>query len=552
MFRIDRIEDMEIIHGVQVQLVMRELRTESGGQDNVVDDDVDEQHIQDLALNVDNVFQADDCDAFDSNVDEAPTAQTMFMANLSSADLVYDEACPSYDSDVLSEDNTVQVVQSDVSVVPNDAYMMILNDMHEPPAQHVYVTTQTKVVDKSLTAKLATYKEQVELYERWARFELTEREQNIDEQLRIFITDRNIKEENLKKELHSIKMQLFSTINHNKLMVEEVTSLKKDFKQKANQYLEEFCRHESLKRKDVLKMKTKALKEQVKAAKPVKALMVYPPNTPVRLVSRVLPTKIQVKINIFALIQLFSEFEKTCKKRITPTGLTEGERGFEETMECYLIKVIPFFKTLKENFAGIQKALTTEIKEMKAIFDELEAEVNKNAVNRKCDEIEHQNILIVNDTLIANCLSKEVFYIATNSELNVSRFFEMHDAHTVVQAHCLELETELFKLKYNIQKEDHDVMETRSEVDHTLDFRALDFQITQLTEKVSVLQEENELFRVKNEKVKQHYKELYDSIKITHAKCNTPKLARNGILGSGRATSWINNTRYILNDQKVI
>nr|GEV94295.1 hypothetical protein [Tanacetum cinerariifolium] len=34
--------------------------------------------------------------------------------------------------------------------------------------------------------------------------------------------------------------------------------------------------------------------------------------------------------------------------------------------------------------------------------------------------------------------------------------------------------------------------------------------------------------------------------------CNTPKLARSRILGSGRATSWINNTRYILNDQKVV
>nr|GEW23010.1 retrovirus-related Pol polyprotein from transposon TNT 1-94 [Tanacetum cinerariifolium] len=74
-----------------------------GGQDNVVDDDMDEQPIQDLALNVDNVFQADDYDTFDYDVDEAPTAQTMFMANLSSADPVYDEAGPSYDSDVLSE-----------------------------------------------------------------------------------------------------------------------------------------------------------------------------------------------------------------------------------------------------------------------------------------------------------------------------------------------------------------------------------------------------------------------------------------------------------------
>ncbi|GKC54808.1 hypothetical protein Tco_1077553 [Tanacetum coccineum] len=117
----------------------------------------------------------DECDAFDLDVDEAPTAQTMFMANLSSVDPVYDESSPLYDSDILSE-------------------------------------------------------EKVELYERRAKFELIEREQKIEEQLRIVITDRNIKEENLKKELHSVKMQLNSTINHNKSMVEEVTSLKKDFK----------------------------------------------------------------------------------------------------------------------------------------------------------------------------------------------------------------------------------------------------------------------------------------------------------------------------------
>ncbi|GJW91210.1 retrovirus-related pol polyprotein from transposon TNT 1-94 [Tanacetum coccineum] len=271
----------------------------AGGQDNAVDEDVDEQPVQDLALNVDNVFQADDCDAFDSDVDEAPTAQTMFMANLSSADPVYDEAGPSYDSDILSEvhdhdhyqdavcehheehemhddvqpnyvvdshadytsnsnmipydqyvkDNAVPVVQSNVSSVTNDAYMMIYNDMCEPHAQSVSKTTRNIVVDNSLTAELETYKEQVELYERRARFELTEREQKIDEQLRIVITDRNIKEENLKKELHSVKLQLASTINHNKSMVEEVTSLKKDFKQKENNYLEEFFDMKALKEK---------------------------------------------------------------------------------------------------------------------------------------------------------------------------------------------------------------------------------------------------------------------------------------------------------------
>nr|GEX81462.1 hypothetical protein [Tanacetum cinerariifolium] len=48
--------------------------------------------------------KANKCDAFDFDVDEAPTAHTMFMANLSSANLVYDEVGLSYDSDILSEE----------------------------------------------------------------------------------------------------------------------------------------------------------------------------------------------------------------------------------------------------------------------------------------------------------------------------------------------------------------------------------------------------------------------------------------------------------------
>ncbi|GKE76082.1 hypothetical protein Tco_1542202 [Tanacetum coccineum] len=130
--------------------------------------------------------------------------------------------------------------------------------------------------------------------------------------------------------------------------------------------------------KDLIKMKAEALKEQTTASRPINALTVYPPHIPATLVPRMLPTKSQ--------------------------------------------------------------ALTKEIKEMKDIFEELEAKVDQNAVNRKHDEIERKNILIANDNLIVDCLSKDVFYIATNSELTISRFTEMHDAYTVVQARCLELE----------------------------------------------------------------------------------------------------------------
>nr|GEX88428.1 hypothetical protein [Tanacetum cinerariifolium] len=331
-----------------------------GGQENAIDEDVDEQLVQDLAINMDNVFQADDCDAFDSDVDEAPIAQTMFMTNLSSADPVYDEAGPSYDSDVHDHDH----------------YQDAICEHHE---EHEMYDNNT-VVDNSLTAKLATYKEQVELYERWARSHQDENR----------------------------------------------SSQRADHILKINQSID-----------------------------------VYPPNIPATLVPRVLPTKSQVKIYIFTLIQLFLEFDKTCKKRITPTGLTEKERGFEQTKECYLKEVIPFFKRLKEHFEGIQKALTKEIKEMKDVFKEMEAEVAQNVVERKHDEIEPKNLLIVNDNLIAERLSKEVFYLATNSELNVSRFTEMHVANTMVEARYLELEAELSNLRDKSHNDNHNELVNR-------------------------------------------------------------------------------------------
>nr|GEY02091.1 retrovirus-related Pol polyprotein from transposon TNT 1-94 [Tanacetum cinerariifolium] len=87
----------------RVVLDVEQLLFIAGGQTNTFDDDVDEAPVKDLALNEDNVFQDDQCDAFDSNVDKAPTSHTMFMANLSSADPIYDEAGPSYDSNILSE-----------------------------------------------------------------------------------------------------------------------------------------------------------------------------------------------------------------------------------------------------------------------------------------------------------------------------------------------------------------------------------------------------------------------------------------------------------------
>nr|GEW47643.1 copia protein [Tanacetum cinerariifolium] len=340
---------------------------------------------------------ADDCDAFDSDMDDVPIAQTMFMVNLSSADPVTDEVGPSYDSDILSE------------VQDHDHYQDAVCAHHEEHVMHDNVQLN-HVVD--------SYAD--------------------------YTSDSNI-----------ILYDQYVKDNEKQLTPEQI-----------------FWSN------DLMKLKSKALKEQTKVSRPIKALTVYPPNTPATLVP----------------------------KRITPTGLTEVERGFEQTKECYLKEVIPFFKTLKDNFEGIQKALTKEIKEMKDVFEELEPEVAQYAVDRKHDAIERKNLLIENDTQLT----------------------EMHVANTTIEARCLELEAELANLR---NKSHHDNQEelinhfsklklqvTRSDTDRTLKVRTTDSHIPKLTDQVTNLQAQNDLFRAENDKIKQHYKELYDFIKITRAK----------------------------------
>ncbi|GKE69420.1 hypothetical protein Tco_1527492, partial [Tanacetum coccineum] len=110
-------------------------------------------------MNEDNIFQADGCDTFDSDVDDEPTAQSIFMANLSSVEPANLQASPSIAS-ILSE--------------------------------------------------------------------------RMDDQMSMLIQNHNKTEENLKKELHSVKLQLNSTMENNKIFEETVMTLKHEFKQKES------------------------------------------------------------------------------------------------------------------------------------------------------------------------------------------------------------------------------------------------------------------------------------------------------------------------------
>ncbi|GJZ54557.1 hypothetical protein Tco_0609442, partial [Tanacetum coccineum] len=272
-------------------------------------------------------------------------------------------------------------------------------------------------------------------------------------------------------------------------------------------------------------------KAETLAPKPISALTVYPPNTPVKLVPRILPTKSQVKINLYVLTKLFTEFDKTCKKRITPTGVTEGDRGFEQTKRCYLTEVIPFFKTLKEHFIGVQTALFKEVKVM------------EETVDKQCAEIVKKNLLIKNENLIANCLSTQLLYDVEKSrcldlEADMSKVHNESKHISKLKREYLNLQLKYQHLQESFDNKNSQTSQEAPDFNSFFKIKNLEHQIQEKdnvirdlkvlvanvndrsyepynAKDVTALIEQNDCVRVELEKVKQHYKELYDSIKIS-------------------------------------
>ncbi|GJQ93690.1 hypothetical protein Tco_0004829 [Tanacetum coccineum] len=544
-----------------------------------------------------NPFEVQDHDAFVDHMDEYHDVHEMqndvqhnYVVD-SDADYTSDSNIIPYDQYV--EDNEEHVVQCNASSVRNDALMSILDEMHEHGVQSRLTNKPDMLINDSVTSELARYKELVGEYEKRAKKKLLKSElhsaqillsSTVDhyksktEEVKLLKKDFKQKEDkfleeflDLKKIKDKIEDRLYKqgqsaqtvhmlcqpksfydekhkvAIGYKKQAQSAEKNAVENAKPSKENLLATFAPQRNLTPEQIFWSidDNNRKKAETLALKPISALTVYPPNTPVKLVPRILPTKSQVKINLYVLTQLFTEFDKTCKTRITPSGLTEGERGFEQTKRCYLTEVIPFFKTLKEHFVGVQTALFKEVKEMEEIFDQMNNEVDKNSVDKQCAEIEKKNLLIENENLIVNCLSTQLLYDVAKSrcldlEADVSK---VHDESKLISK--LEREYLNLQLKYQHLQESFDNKKSQASQEAP-DFRSF-FKIKnlehQIQEKdnvighlkdlvanvndrsrepysavdVTALIEQNNCDRLELEKVKQHYKELFDSIKILRA-----------------------------------
>ncbi|GKF84799.1 hypothetical protein Tco_0249697 [Tanacetum coccineum] len=145
------------------------------------------------------VQQETECDAFDSDVDDEPTAQFIFMANLSSVGSANPQVGPSNASILFEIHNKVQpsdvidttsvhmgnsnvtlyeqyLSDNDISDVPNYA-SSALNSVCVSPVNDAFA------LHDPIATELKISKEQVAIYEQRAKFELIEREQQMDDQM---------------------------------------------------------------------------------------------------------------------------------------------------------------------------------------------------------------------------------------------------------------------------------------------------------------------------------------------------------------------------------
>ncbi|GJV59531.1 integrase, catalytic region, zinc finger, CCHC-type containing protein [Tanacetum coccineum] len=138
---------------------------------------------------------------------------------------------------------------------------------------------------------------------------------------------------------------------------------------------------------------------------------------------------------------------------------------------------------------GIQKSLVTEVRAMKAIFENLEAEVDQNETDLRSGEIEWKKLLIANENLYQNL--KERFGnkhpVTSSDALSFDSLFVIGKLNEHIQSRC----NTIRELKEKISR----LTKNNSDTDPTFDLKALVSQNKDLTAKLNALHDLKECFR---------------------------------------------------------
>nr|GEV46612.1 hypothetical protein [Tanacetum cinerariifolium] len=181
----------------------------------------DGQAVHTIILNI-SAFQTEDLDTYDSDCDDILNAKVILMTN------IYN-----YGSDVISEAN---VQDTHLQAQQDSMILYVIEKMSEQMINHVnnWEKANKEHNNKSVTAELERYKEQVKTFEQSLNIDLRSREKMIDSQM-----DDMIKEKiALKEQVDSLEQNLSKQIKEKKRLLQTFTVFKSESKEKEDKYME--------------------------------------------------------------------------------------------------------------------------------------------------------------------------------------------------------------------------------------------------------------------------------------------------------------------------
>nr|GEU71121.1 retrovirus-related Pol polyprotein from transposon TNT 1-94 [Tanacetum cinerariifolium] len=466
-------------------------------------------------------YQADNLDAYDSDCDEINTAKVALMANLSH--YCFDDLTEVHNQDSVTHNLINHVVQamplseqsnimnqseteinSDSNIIPYSQYVsesqqeavqnstfpaqqdaLILSVIEQLKTQVFNCTKinlDNKSINKTLTAELERYKDQVGILKEGHNVDLKSNDiisdscaQSKEESRNI---DREIALEKQIKELNNIvfkrnrSAQTVHMLMKPKFFYDHTTKQALDFQnpfylkkaqqlepkhydgnviQKTNAIVisdsvetlmlaEESHSKMLLKQKDPMMSKNKVNTKQVDYANSVNSEEPNPSTRPTQVeVPKELPKVSMVNTSLKKLKHHLPSFDMVVKGRTTATTITEGTWGFEHTKYCFRDDIIPFVKALKELFNSFDQLLIGELSEVQNVFHQIEQAVEQHRVKSKTFQAKMNKVLNENERLLEQVISKYIVNMVVTSTVN-NAHEPMRECEGYVQ-----LETELQK-----------------------------------------------------------------------------------------------------------
>nr|GEV85785.1 hypothetical protein [Tanacetum cinerariifolium] len=179
------------------------------------------------------------------------------------------------------------------------------------------------------------------------------------------------------------------------------------------------------------------------------------------------------------------------------------------------------------SYNSIEDNLFKEASEYMKIFDELDKEYDQCVIDKKSLDIENKNLLIQNECLLAESVSKGICSVVLTFDIVVPMSVEPRSNYVKEHSKNLEHEAEILKMKQLLVKKekrwkDDLIRKLKAQISNmkevsvgpnlsTLEYQALQTKNTQLKEELTTIRIKNDSLRDENVSIKKRYQDLYKS-----------------------------------------